>query len=75
MSPTEHRTDLKVVNVGSLCVIQADNAHVWVYDKKSEQMILHINTTTVYSVETLTEFAEQMLSEAGRLPMAIWTLQ
>ena len=71
----EHITDLKVINVGSLCVIQAENAHVWVYDKVSEKMLLHINTTAVYSVEKLTEFAKRMLSEAGRLPMAIWTLQ
>ena len=71
----EHITDHKVINVGSLCVIQADNAHVWVYDKDSKQMILHINTTVEYTVEKLTEFAERMLSEAKGLPMAIWTLQ
>ena len=71
----EQKTDLKVVNSGSLCVIQAENGHIWVYDKVSKQMILHVDTEKEYSEETLTAFAAQMLSEAGGLPMAIWTLR
>ncbi len=70
----EHIMHSKVINVGRLCVIQADNGHVWVYDKDAEQMILHINTTVEYTEEILTAFARKMLSETGGLPLAVWAL-
>ena len=64
----------KVINVRHLCVIQANNGHVWVFDNEAHQMIIHINTSQDYTEEVLTAFAHKMLAEAGELPLAVWAL-
>ena len=71
----EHKTDLKIINAGSLCVMQTENCDVWVYDKDAGKVILHAYSTEAYTVEKLSAFALRMLSEAKGLPLAIWTLQ